>query len=43
MGLKIILLKLIKVLKIQNISILGIEFEVIEVPGHTLDHIAFII
>ncbi len=25
----------------DRISILGIEFEVIEVPGHTLDHIAF--
>ena len=25
----------------DRISILGIEFEVIAVPGHTLDHIAF--
>ena len=25
----------------DHISILGIDFEVIEVPGHTLDHIAF--
>jgi hydroxyacylglutathione hydrolase len=25
----------------SKISLLGIEFEVIEIPGHTLDHIAF--
>ena len=25
----------------DHISILGIDFEIIEVPGHTLDHIAF--
>ena len=25
----------------SKISLLGIEFEVIEIPGHTLDHVAF--
>ena len=31
----------IKVSNQSKISLLGIEFEVIEIPGHTLDHIAY--
>ena len=31
----------IKVSNETKISLLGIEFEVIEIPGHTLDHIAY--
>ena len=30
-----------KVSELDKFSIIGIEFEVIEIPGHTLDHIAF--
>jgi hydroxyacylglutathione hydrolase len=30
-----------KVGELDKFSIIGIEFEVIEIPGHTLDHIAF--
>ena len=25
----------------DKINVIGIEFEIIEIPGHTLDHIAF--
>ena len=31
----------VKVSNESKINLLGIEFEVIEIPGHTLDHIAF--
>jgi hydroxyacylglutathione hydrolase len=31
----------IRVVNESKISLLGIEFEVIEIPGHTLDHIAY--
>ena len=31
----------VKVSNESKISLLGIEFEVIEIPGHTLDHIAY--
>ena len=30
-----------KVSELDKFSIIGIEFEVVEIPGHTLDHIAF--
>ena len=30
-----------RVIELDKITIIGIEFEVIEIPGHTLDHIAF--
>ncbi|MFL2707980.1 MAG: hydroxyacylglutathione hydrolase [Gammaproteobacteria bacterium] len=30
-----------RVKDLDQISVLGIDFEVIEIPGHTLDHIAF--
>ena len=28
-----------RVIELDKITIIGIEFEVIEIPGHTLDHI----
>ena len=30
-----------RVIELDKFTIIGIEFEVIEIPGHTLDHIAF--
>tara|TARA_B100001113_G_scaffold46364_1_gene32989 strand:+ start:13438 stop:14202 length:765 start_codon:yes stop_codon:yes gene_type:complete len=30
-----------RVKDLDNLNIIGIDFEVIEIPGHTLDHIAF--